>query len=378
MKEIDVSVFKQFIKNIPQFIWWKDLDSKFLGCNDNVVSYFNLKSPDDIVGLTDFDLYNNKEDAESVRIMDQEVIHSRKPRLNYEECLEMPNLGKRWLSTSKIPLYDEDKNIIGTIGWFSDITDIKEMQIKLDESNQAIIDYSIQLKKANHKLQTANSDLERFAYVASHDLKSPVQTIKAYADLLKENESNSFSKDSKELIDFISDSTERMTALIDGILEYATTGTTNLALESVDINKVVSEKILDLEQYLDKKVDIKLDLPTQKISVYKDLIGVVFFNLIHNGLKFNVNAKPKVHCDYSENEEFWIFSVEDNGIGIDPRYEEEVFEPFKRLVGNSIEGSGIGLSTCQKIVSLHQGKIWLEKSAKDNTVFKFTISKHLK
>lgn len=124
------NVSAQFINKIPYFIWWKDLDGKFLGCNNNFLEYTGLKNEIDIVGKTDYDFWD-KIEADFFRKIDNEIIASGKPQLDFDEQLTLPKLGRRWLSTSKIPMYDEDNKIIGSIGWFTDITSRKDLEAQL-------------------------------------------------------------------------------------------------------------------------------------------------------------------------------------------------------------------------------------------------------
>lgn len=373
---ISENILTQFLKSIPQYVWWKDIDSVFLGCNDNCARYIGLNSPKDIVGMSDFDIYDNKAEAESVRKMDQEIIRTGKSQLNFEECLTMPSVGKRWLSTSKIPLLDDDKNIIGTIGWFDDITEIKEMQIQMDAKNKALINYSLRLQETNRQLELVNIDLEKFTYAASHDLKSPIRILKGFATILKEKESANLAQESLEYLDFICDSTDRMGVLIDGILNLAKTGYTDLKSKMVDLEEIVRDKIKDLKANQGTR-NINLDLPQDKIQAYPDLIGLVFYNLINNGIKYNESETPQVDCTYEEKKNSWVFSIKDNGIGIKEEYAAHIFEPFKRLNYKKIEGSGLGLSICKRIVNLHRGQIWVQPTPEGGSLFQFTISKNL-
>ena len=371
-------ILHQFIDNIALYVWWKDLDSIFLGCNKNIANYLGLKHPKEIIGKTDFDILENREEAEFVRKVDQEIISSGRPQLNFEEYLTMSNIGKRWLSTSKIPWRDSDNKIIGIIGWFNDITEFKEMQIKIGEKNESLLKYSMQLKEANKNLELANVELEQFTYAASHDLKSPIRNMINFISLLKRKEENNFGEESANYIDIVDKSANRMIRIVDDILLYAKTSARRMVSEYVDINKIVHEKLLDLQSEIEaKSVELTLNLPPNPIIAFPHLIGLVFCNLISNGIKFNQSQNPIIECNYSEGKDFWHFSVEDNGIGFDLKFAEEIFKPFKRLVGETIEGSGLGLSICKRVVTLHGGEIYVEKNEKGNTVFKFSISKSL-
>ena len=372
------NVLDLLINNLPQYIWWKDLNSVFLGCNEKTANFVGLKSAKEIIGKTDFDIYDTKSDAEFVRKIDKEIMTTGIPQFNFEKCLTMPVLGKRWLSTSKIPWYNDNNEIIGTIGWFTDITARKEIELELDEKNKTLIKYNHQLKQTNKALELANIDLEKFTYAASHDLKTPVQTMKSFVNLLKLKEQDNLQTESNEYINILNNSADRMLELIDGLLSYAKSGSKQLESEDVNVHQIVSEKIIDLKSVIESKsAKIKLNLPTKKIKAYSQLIGSVFFNLISNGIKFNTSSMPTIECDYTEEQDYWVFNVKDNGDGIDPKYKDQIFQPFKRLADQSIQGSGLGLSICKRIVSLHDGEIWLKDSMKGTTVFSFSVSKSL-
>lgn len=374
---MEKNILTQFINNIHQFVWWKDLNSTFLGCNDNLLQYFGMADESEIIGKTDYDLFS-KDEADFFTKIDREVISSGQSQLNFEECVTIPDQGTRWLSTSKVPLYDSEQNIIGTIGWFNDITEFKKLQGTIDENNKTLLAHSLQLEKINKDLELTNMDLEKFTYAASHDLKGPIRTMVSFTDLLREKEGDKLDEESLKYIEFICSSATRMKTLIDDILAYARTGSKDLVSESTDIHKLVSDKIEDLNQLTrSTSAVVHLKLPSEPVICYPHLIGLIFNNLISNGIKFNESDTPVIECAYSENEDYWIFSVQDNGIGIEPKFKNQIFQPFKRLVGDQIEGSGIGLSICKRVANLHKGDVWLEKSSKGNTVFKFTISKHI-
>jgi chemotaxis family two-component system sensor kinase Cph1 len=120
-----------------------------------------------------------------------------------------------------------------------------------------------------------------------------------------------------------------------------------------------------------------LNLPSTAINCYSHLIGLVFYNLINNAIKFNKSDVPKICCNYTESLDYWTFTVSDNGIGIEPEYVDTIFEPFKRLVGSDYEGSGLGLSICKRVANIHKGKIWIENNPKGGTIFYFSILKHI-
>jgi len=369
-------VLNLFVNNIPQFVFWKDVNCIYLGCNNNFAHYAGFNSTEEVVGKTDYDMPWSREEADFFQKIDREVMNSGKPQLNFEEQQTIKNGETRWLSTSKMPLFDDNKVVIGILGWYIDITDYKMMEIKIDEKNKALLEYNLQLERSKEALELANYDLEQFTYAASHDLKTPIRTITSFAQLLKKQQGETNQKSAK-YIDFIVESGLRMNTLVEDILAYAKTVSQKLVGQEANISELVSAKLRDLEQVIHaKSAKIKLDLPSTPIKCYPHLIGMVFYNLINNALKFNESEIPTVHCTYSECSQYWKFSVSDNGIGIAPDTAQKAFEPFKRLVGRQYEGSGLGLSICKRVVNIHKGKIWIENNANGGTTFKFSISKH--
>lgn len=367
-----------FANNTPQFVFWKDKNCVFLGCNDNFANSAGLANKEEIVGKTDYDLPWSKEESDFFRKIDMEVMAGATPMLNFEEPQTLENGETRWLRTSKVPLTDKDGNVIGIIGWYLDITMQKAMQIEITEKNKALIDYNIQLKSANEELELLNLDLEKFTYAASHDLKSPIRTMMSFAQILQRKEEEQFDSESKEILGYIINSAHRMHFLIEDILNYAKTGSIKEKPVPSNITDIISAKILDLKQMIESKsVKIDLNLPSDPINCHAQLMGLVFYNLLNNAIKFNQSEIPTIQFDYSESPHYWTFTVTDNGIGIKPEYADRIFEPFKRLVGENYEGSGLGLSICKRVANIHKGKIWVEDNPIGGTIFYFSISKHL-
>ncbi len=375
---MEEQILNLFINNISQFVFWKDRNSNYLGCNNNFAHSAGYKTPEDLIGKTDYDMPWSKEEADFFRKIDKEVMDSGKPQLNFEEPQTLIDGSKRWLSTSKIPLFDDKRNVIGILGWYIDITNYKLMEFQIDKNNKTLLDYNLQLEKSKKALEIANYDLEKFTYAVSHDLKTPIRSIVSFAQLIKSNQRKNLDKNVVEYTDYIINSGHRMNTLVEDILNYARTGTSDLSPEKIRIENLLSKKLLDLDQLiLSKSAEVKLDLHDDLIFCYPNLIGIVFYNLIHNGIKFNTDKKPLVICKSYESKTDWTFSISDNGIGIDPIYSKKIFEPFKRLAGANFEGSGIGLSICKRIVNIHNGDIWIENNSSSGSTFKFSISKNI-
>ena len=372
MKEIDI--LKLFINNIPQYIFWKDINSVYLGCNTKFAISAGFNCSEDIIGKTDYDLSWTKEEADFYRKIDQEVLKSGNPQLNFEETQTSKNGELRWLSTSKIPLFNDKNEIIGTLGWYNDITSYKTMEIQIDENNKELFDYSVQLEKSKNELESTNHDLELFSYALSHDLKSPLSGILGMAEFMKmEND-----KYESEEIDLIIQSAKQMNVLIEDILNFARTGTKNLSTDKVNIKSLIQDKLLMLDNStLNSSSKIDIQFEDTIMNCYPDVIGLLFFNLINNGLKYNESENPKIIIKKTESDLTHIFSIYDNGIGINPDLNEQIFQPFKRLSSKHDGGSGLGLSICKRIVKMHKGKIWVENNPSGGSCFMFTISKNI-
>ena len=374
---MEKQLFNTLVENIPQCVWWKDVDSKIIGCNKSLVSFLGYNNSAEIVGKTDFEIWESEEAEQSIKI-DKEIIKTGKPKLNYQEKKTKRNGEVIWLAKSKLPLKDKENKIIGTIGWHSDITKLKKQSIEITDKNLALLEYSLEIEKTNNNLEVAKLDLERFTWAVSHDLQSPIRIIRSFSSLLQKRLIGLLDEKAEEFLSYIIDSTLRMQSLVKNILLFARSGKDVLSVEYVSVRDLVYEKLEDLKDMINEKsAIIEVGILTRKVGCYPHLMGLVIYNLVNNGLKYNVSKQPKITLRCNEDNEYFIFQVEDNGIGVSDQYKSKVFEPFERLVSENYSGTGIGLSICQRVVNIHKGKIWIEDSASGGSVFSFTISKNL-
>lgn len=223
-------------------------------------------------------------------------------------------------------------------------------------------------------LENKNKELEQFAYIASHDLQEPLNTINSFINLFETENKIKLDEESKSYLSYIRQSADRMTELITDILEYSRIGGKSQT-DSVDCNKVVKDVIDDMNaSILETKTSIEADtLPT--INAYPVELRLLFQNLVSNAIKFRKkNSDCLIKISYKKGNGNHHFIVEDNGIGIDEKYKDKIFIIFQRLHGTKqYEGTGIGLAHCKKIVELHNGKIWLESTPGVGSKFHFTI-----
>ena len=224
------------------------------------------------------------------------------------------------------------------------------------------------------KLSAANKELEQFSYLASHDLQEPLRTISNYIRVFEDDYSEHLDETAHKYLASVNMATTRMSQLIQSLLEYSILGR-NTDLAIVDCDQLIGNVISDLNQLMKTSgavIEVD-DMPT--LNLYKVEIHALFQNLISNAIKFQKkNKRPEIKIRAEEIDSVWNFSISDNGIGIEPKYFERIFEIFQSLNPRSAyEGTGIGLAYCKKIVQLHSGKIWVESTLGKGTSFYFTL-----
>jgi PAS domain S-box-containing protein len=225
------------------------------------------------------------------------------------------------------------------------------------------------------ELSRSNQELEQFAYVASHDLQEPLRMVSNYTQLLARRYKDQLDADANEFIDFAVDGAKRMQELIHDLLQYARVGTRGKEFKAAAADQIVADAVANLTGAIEEAgAEVLVDrLPTLHCDASQ--LVQVFQNLIGNAIKFRrPGGKPVVRVSASRGEQATVLSVADNGIGIEPKYFERIFQMFQRLHGRSeYPGTGIGLALCKKIVERHGGRIRVDSEAGQGTTFSFTI-----
>ena len=287
----------------------------------------------------------------------QAAARSGQPVYDYEFDIEFEDGASRcWLGNA-VPLFDELKQPRGAVGAFVDITD---------------------RKRAEEKLASANAELRNFAHALAHGLQEPLVAVLHSTQLLaQENEGKLGEVAAKYLSDSIA-SASRMETLLKGLVRYwEVTERSGESLSPVDCNRAFSQAILNLrEQILESAAIVTSDvLPT--VVADEVMLAQVFENLIGNSIRYRGEAPPAIHISAVRAGERWLFSVRDNGIGIDRADAERVFGMFSSLPGDGASGTGIGLALCRKVVERHGGRIWVESEAGRGAAFRFTLPIYL-
>lgn len=233
-----------------------------------------------------------------------------------------------------------------------------------------------ELKRSNEELRRANQDLEMFAYSASHDLQEPLRTIAVSAQLLERRLGDQLEGEARQLVDIVVDGAHRMQNLIHDVLAYAmATRYAEGPPPATDAGCMLGAALENLGAQITASGAVVTADPLPAVLIHENRLVQLFQNLIGNALKYKNNGTPRIHVSAAERDGWSVFSVADNGIGVDPKFAEHIFGLFKRLHGRrEYPGSGIGLAICQRIVEQYGGRIWLETSAPDKgATFCFTL-----
>ncbi len=245
--------------------------------------------------------------------------------------------------------------------------------------------YSIDLQQMANRLEDTKVELERtklrerFAYVASHDLQEPIRTIISLAELLESKYKDDPDQESLEIVRFIHESSFRMSRQVSGLLDYSRLGK-NQNLQKVDMGNILKDVLSDLKGQIEL-IQAKIQIAKMPHVIgYPIELRSAFLNFLGNALKFSKpSVIPEISISLVEDKHEWIFSIADNGIGIDSIHKEKIFQIFQRLNSrDAFEGFGIGLAHCQRVAELHRGRVWVESELGKGATFKFSISKSLK
>jgi len=229
------------------------------------------------------------------------------------------------------------------------------------------------LKQTMADLERSNAELERFAYIASHDLQEPLRMVSSYTQLLERRYKDKLDADAHDFIGYAVNGAKRMQQLINDLLTYSRVGTRGKPFESTDCEAVLNAALANLQVAVSESGAVVTHdlLPTVKAD--EGQLVQLFQNLLDNAIKFHGKEPPRVHVSAEKKDDEWVFSVKDNGIGINPQYFERVFIIFQRLHREEYRGTGIGLAIAKRIVHRHGGRIWIESELGKGSTFYFAL-----
>lgn len=349
------SMLQYVLDNIPVAVFWKDRNLSYLGCNKRFATDAGLENPNEIIGKTDYQMVW-KDRADLYRTDDSSVMEMDKAKLAYEEP-QTSNHGLIWLQTSKIPMHDDNNDVIGLLGVYEDITKRKEHENELAEAKESA--------------QQANQAKSQFIANMSHELRTPMHSISSFANLAIKR-----SDDEKQLryLQNIRTSSIRLTGLLNDLLDLSKLESGKMEAEFIeqDLTTLIQQSASEVNSLAqDKNITISINTEENfECMIDHGLITQVIVNIFSNAIKFspnnsvidvNLETNKNQFCDNSSQQLIKI-RVIDEGVGIPPDEIDQVFDKFvqsSKTKSNS-GGTGLGLPISKEIIELHKGKIWVE------------------
>jgi chemotaxis family two-component system sensor kinase Cph1 len=237
-----------------------------------------------------------------------------------------------------------------------------------------ILRQSDELAKLAQHLERSNAELKKFAYVTSHDLQEPLNQVTNFAQLLEMRYKSELDTDGKEFIGYVIEGVTLMQMLIDDVLEYSKVDTSRIAFQVTEVETTFDLALNSLSQRIAQIGATITHDPFPTVMANSTQLIQVFLNLIGNAIKFRSSQPLKIHIGVQRQEDEWLFSVQDNGIGIDPQFSDRIFIIFQRLhTREEYPGTGMGLTICKKIIECHGGRIWIDSQVSHGTTIYFTI-----
>jgi PAS domain S-box-containing protein len=349
----------QRIANIGNWDW--DIVKNELFWSDEIYRIFGLNSLEFGATYEAFVNTIHPDDRELVQISVDEALHDNKP-YSIDHRIILPNGSIRIVHEQAEVNFDEAGKALKMVGTVQDITDRKKAE---DE-----------LKATLKDLKRSNTELEQFAYIASHDLQEPLRMVASFTQLLQNRYQDKLDEDANDFINFAVDGATRMQNLINDLLIFSRVGTRGNPFKKIDMGAVLEGVIATFRQLI-KETNATLTYNSLPMILADGSQMIELLqNLISNAIKFRTEEPPRIHVSGEVKADKWIFSVIDNGIGIDSQYFDRIFIIFQRLhKKDEFGGTGIGLAICKKIVERHGGKIWVESELGKGSTFYFSIPK---
>jgi len=361
--------YRTILENIEDGYYEVDLGGSFTFFNDSLCRSLGY-SRDEMMGMN-FRVFTPEEDVKTVYKAFSQVYRTVKPIVGFSWRSVRKDGTKGFAEASVSLLRNQAGEIIGFRGVSRDVTERK----RAEREREALLK---DMRKINRKLEQSNKELQDFVYIASHDLREPLRKMTSFGTLLQDSLKGKLDEDQRENFEFMIDGATRMQMMIDDLLAYSRVATKAKPSEAVDLNEVIEDlKKLELAIRLDEtKGTIHVPETLLRVNGDPSQIHQLFQNLIGNGLKFyREGIPPEITIrTYQIDDDMVRVEIEDNGIGVDEEYYEQIFTMFKRLHSRTrYEGSGIGLAVCKKIVNRLGGDIGVKSNPGEGATFWFTL-----
>jgi PAS domain S-box-containing protein len=336
----------------------KNLDGIIMSWNPSAERLFGYTA-DEVIGQSIAILIPPERQDEEPKILEQ---LRRGNRVDHFETIRVRKDGARLnISLTISPVRGADGRIIGASKVARDIT----AQVRQDAA----------LRRANEALRQANADLQQFAYSASHDLQEPLRMVAAYSELLKKRFGGKLGPVADEYIGQVVQGAMRMETLLDDLRNYTYASTLHQRPpDEVDAGEVLQKALSNLELAIKDSGAQVTSTALPRVRIYEFQLQQMFQNLLGNAIRYRGERAPLIHVKAVAEDGRWLFSVQDNGIGIGPEYQEQIFGIFKRLHSAAqYPGTGMGLAICKRIIERTGGRIWVESDPGNGSTFYFTI-----
>jgi PAS domain S-box-containing protein len=344
------------IENSPFGIWIADKDGEAIYANRALLDMWGYSSVEEMEAVPRKQRFTPDSYDEHRTRVDKRKRGESTPS-NYELSIVRSDGQVRTLSVSSGELLWGGKKVFQLV--YQDITELK---LAAEE-----------LEKAVEELQRSNAELERFAYVASHDLQEPLRMVSSYTQLLERRYKDKLDADANDFINYAVGGVNRMQELLNDLLVYSRVGTRAKPFKSTDMEAVLEAALANLHVAIkESKTKVSHD-PLPTVMADGGQMVQVLQNLIGNAIKFHGEKSPRIHVSAERRDSEWVFSVKDNGIGIEPQYFERIFLIFQRLHRDEYPGTGTGLAIVKRIVERHGGQIWIESEPGKGSTFYFSV-----
>jgi PAS domain S-box-containing protein len=378
------ALYASLLETLPLYVFRKDLQGRFTFVNRAFCQMLGLPASR-ILGRTDHDLFP-KSMADEYRQDDLLLLAKGEVFEKIEEhhqaaCVPPCRCGRRatpavagvaaditkFFHVLLAPVYDAEGQLAGTQGAYWDVTP------RILAERQAEV-AATELRRVVAELKRSNADLEQFAFAASHDLQEPLRMVASFTQLLQRRYADRLDAEANEFIYFAVDGATRMQQLISDLLTYSRVTTRAQPLVQTPSRVLFDQAVRDLQAAIaESRAQITCG-PLPAVWCDTTQLRQVFQNLIGNAIKFCRDRIPAVHVSAGACDGSWVFSVCDNGIGIEPRHAERIFAIFQRLhARDKYPGNGIGLALCKKIIDRHGGRVWVESQPGAGSVFSFSL-----
>jgi len=347
--------------------WEQDREMRFTSLSRGVEIAIGVK-PEEFIGKRRWD--TPLVDVSPMELdMHKATLAAHKPFRDFEYGRRDGSGGVAYIVVSGEPIFDADGRFQGYRGVARNITRRKSNEARLRAAHD-------ELEHKAKELARSNEELQQFAYVASHDLQEPLRMISSYTQLLVRRYGDKFDGDAKEFMGYVVDGAARMKQLIEDLLAYSRVGTRAREQQATDSAAALAKALQNLRAAQEASGAVVTQGHMPEIVADPQQLTQLFQNLIGNAMKFRGDQPPRIQVECDERQEVWVFTVRDNGIGLDPQYAERIFMMFQRLHTKAeYPGTGIGLAICKKIVERHGGRIWVESQPGKGSTFGFTIAR---